>query len=84
MQQHSEKEEKNMPWSRFEPTISVLISWLSLKAIVGFQFSLKNADSSQTKLLGQSLSIGEHGIGYLNLAFLPIMAKKCQYSALSP
>ena len=29
----------------------------------------ETAYSSQTKLLGQSLPIGEHGIGYLNLAF---------------
>ena len=30
---------------------------------------LETAHSSQTKLIGQSLSIGEHGIGYLNLVF---------------
>ena len=29
----------------------------------------ETAYSSQTKLIGQSLPIGEHGIGYLNLAF---------------
>ena len=30
---------------------------------------LETVYSSQTKLIGQSLSIGEHRIGYLNLAF---------------
>ena len=30
---------------------------------------LETAYSSQTKLIGQSLPIGGHGIGYLNLAF---------------
>ena len=29
----------------------------------------ENAYSSQTKLIGQSLHVSEHGIGYSNLAF---------------
>ena len=29
----------------------------------------KTAYSSQTKLIGQSLHVAEHGIGYSNLAF---------------
>ena len=29
----------------------------------------ETADSGKTKLIGEDLLIGEHGIGYLNLAF---------------
>ena len=36
----------------------------------------ETADSSQTKLIGEDLLIGENGIGYLNLAF---EAKKGRY-----
>ena len=44
----------------------------------------ETAYSSQTKLIGQSLCISEHGIGYLNLAFAANKGKKGQYSVLSP
>ena len=37
--------------------------------------------SSQTKLIGQSFHVSEHGIGYSNLAF---EAKKGRYLVLSP
>ena len=39
------------------------------------QMISETAYSSQTKLIGEGLLIGEHGIGYLNLAF---EAKKAQ------
>ena len=35
------------------------------------QMISENTYSSQIKLIGQSLCISEHGIGYLNLAFAP-------------
>ena len=39
----------------------------------------ETAHTSQTKLIGQSLCVSEHGIGYLNLAFA---ANKGQKSAI--
>ena len=38
--------------------------------------------SSQTKLIGQSLHVSEHGIGYLNLAFAANKGPKGLYSVL--
>ena len=40
------------------------------------QMFSETADSSQTKLIGWSLLIGEHGIGYSNLAFEPNKGQK--------
>ena len=37
--------------------------------VCNVQMFLETAYSSQTKLIGPSLDISEHGIGYLNLAF---------------
>ena len=36
----------------------------------------ETAYSSQAKLIGEGISIGEHRIGYLNLAFLAKKGKK--------
>ena len=44
----------------------------------------ETAYSNQTKLIGEDLLIGEHGIGYLNLAFEANKGQKGQYSVLSP
>ena len=55
------------------------------------QMILETTYSSQTKLIGEGFLIGQHGIGYSNLAFeakkgqkRPKKAKKGQYSVLSP
>ena len=40
------------------------------------QMILETVYSSQTKLIGPNLDISEHGIGYLNLPFAAIKAKK--------
>ena len=45
------------------------------------QMISETAYSSQIKLIGKSLCISEHGIGYSNLAF---EAEKGWYSVLSP
>ena len=45
------------------------------------QMLLETACSGQSRFIGQSLSIGEHGIGYSNLAF---KAEKDWYSVSSP
>ena len=44
----------------------------------------ETAYSSKTKLIGQSLYVSEHRIGYLNLAFAANKGKKGWYSLLTP
>ena len=44
----------------------------------------ETADSSQTKLIGKDLLIGEHEIGYLNLAFEAKKAKKRSILGFKP
>ena len=44
----------------------------------------ETAYSSQTKLIGQSLPIGEHEIGYLNLAFEPQKGQKRAIFSFKP
>ena len=45
---------------------------------------LETVYSSQTKLIGQSFPIKEHGIGYLNLAFEPITGQKRSILGFKP
>ena len=63
------------PMGRFCP---INLIWLC-PCVHNIRMILENVYSSQTKLIGQSLHVSEHGIGYLNLAFEP---QKCQKRAI--
>ena len=59
----------------------LILAYMSPRKV---QMISETAYSSQTKLIGQSLHVSEHGIGYLNLAFAANKGQKGQYSVLSP
>ena len=72
-----------LPWFiNNQINIYELISVCSYLRIM--QVFSETAYSSQTKFIGQSLSIREHAIGYSNLALAANKGWKGQYSILSP